>query len=61
MLKASDDIGNLMTTENIMDKMTMEEVTLFVNGEVLDDCCEKWVNRDTGKKYSCDYAERENI
>lgn len=61
VLKASDDIGNLMTTENIMDKMTIEEVTLFVNGEVLDDCCEKWVNRDTGKKYSCDYAERENI
>ena len=61
VLKCSDDIGNLMTTENILDEMTMDEVTLFVNGEVLEDCCEKWINRDTGRKYSDDYTERGNI
>lgn len=61
VLKCSDDIGNLVTTENILDEMTMDEITLFVNGEILEDCCEKWINKDTGKKYSDDYAERGNI
>lgn len=61
VLKSSEDIGVLISTENIADEMTLEEVTLFVNGESVENFDKMWINRDTEMKYSDDYKEEGKI
>lgn len=71
VMKPSAEIDKLVTAENIKNEMeneeekkvvmTIDEVTLFVNGEKKEACGEVWTNEKTGKTYAEDLAERGNV
>ncbi len=60
VMKSSSDINMLVTVENIKEKMTIEEVTLFITGEEQENVGELWKKVNIDNTYAKDLAERGN-